>query len=453
MKQLARCIWLLLSAIVLDVGYAQQFTDISQSQYPNSIRYLQDQWVVEWYPDGSFGIHRDVTRAEMMKIVLEANNSLLSDQSANCFDDVTNQRFATYICYANENKMIKWIGNNMFGPDLPVTLAQWIKIATNAFTYGIVEWTWEYRYAPYLNFAHNNNIFSKYSVYPDAAMTREQVAYLIHQLMLAKSWDRIMDNIRQVASSGCNQTPPSSAPSEVNLDGVTRHILTSIGNKYQSDLPTALVIAFHGRTNSNDDLRKYLNLDKVTQQNAIIVYPSWLPEWWPTRNRQNGGDKSNNLRDFALFDEIVEQFSQQYCINKDEIYIIWHSLGAWFTNTLACTRGDVIRGMGSVWGSITRNDCAGPVASIIMHHPDDNLSSFAWGQNARESALVQNRCTNNSVAIWPTIWHCIEYECMPDAPVIRCPHTEDNTRWYYYPHTRPSFASPMIWDFWKGLEK
>jgi len=453
MKLYARCIACILLVGGYNTTYAQQFTDLEWYQYADSIRYLQDREIVKWYPDGSFGVDREINRAEMMKIILEASNTVFTGQWSDCFSDVTDQRYARYICYASSQKMIKWIGDNRFGPDNSVTIAEWLKIAINAFDYGITEWVGEYRYMPYLNLVHNNNIFSKYAIYPDTVMTRGQMAYLTHQLMLAKSWDRIMDSIRQVTSSGCGQTPPSSPLTELNLYGETRHFLTTIGKNYTSDSPAPLVIVFHGRTNSNADIRNYIKLDKTTQGDAIIVYPSGLPKWWPTRNRQNGGDKSNNLRDFALFDEIVNQFSQQYCINKDEIYVIWHSLGAWFTNTLACARGDVIRGMWSVWGSITRNDCAWPVASIIMHHPDDNLASFAWWVAARDRALKQNRCTTNTAPVWPTIGHCIEYECMSDAPVIRCPHTEDDTRWYYYPHTRPKFATPMIWDFWRWLEK
>jgi polyhydroxybutyrate depolymerase len=49
-----------------------------------------------------------------------------------------------------------------------------------------------------------------------------------------------------------------------------------------------------------------------------------------------------------LFDQLVQEFSDSYCIDLDHIYVVGHSLGARFTNSLACARGDVIRGIGSV---------------------------------------------------------------------------------------------------------
>lgn len=123
-------------------------------------------------------------------------------------------------------------------------------------------------------------------------------------------------------------------------------------------------------------VRGYYGIEKASQGNAIVVYPSGLPEEGPSRNRSAPGDKSDKLRDFALFDQLLEEFSSSYCIDIDQVFVVGHSLGAWFTNSLSCARGDVIRAIGSVGGGTTTNACNGPVAAMIMHHPNDNLSSF-----------------------------------------------------------------------------
>jgi S-layer homology domain len=90
--------------------------------------------VVKGYPDGSYGIDRAMTRAEMMKIVLEARfdetlspsdtpgvlpsgASLIKEQQKdmkNCFTDVMDDRYAPYVCYASKEKMVKGIGNGLF---------------------------------------------------------------------------------------------------------------------------------------------------------------------------------------------------------------------------------------------------------------------------------------------------------------------------------------------------
>jgi hypothetical protein len=80
-----------------------------------------------------------------------------------------------------------------------VTIAEGLKIAVNVFGgLGVDEGEGNSWYQPYLERAHNNNILSKYAVYPDAPMTRGQMAYLTHQLMLHQKDDREFDNIRDV---------------------------------------------------------------------------------------------------------------------------------------------------------------------------------------------------------------------------------------------------------------
>lgn len=126
-----------------------------------------------------------------------------------------------------------------------------------------------------------------------------------------------------------------------------------------------------------------------------------------------------------------------------------HSLGAWFTNSLSCARGDVIRGIGSVGGGTTIGTCNGPVAAMIMQHPNDNLSSYAAGVTARDQMLRQNSCGQATVPVGPEGGNCVEYiDCQTDAPVIWCPHSDSlNEQGNYYPHTWPDFAGKTIWEF------
>ncbi|HCB51254.1 TPA: hypothetical protein DEP21_01565 [Patescibacteria group bacterium] len=69
---------------------------------------------------------------------------------------------------------------------------------------------------------------------------------------------------------------------------MARHYITVIGNKYNKDTPTKLIFAFHGRTNPNTMVRTYYDVEEASNGNAIIVYPSGLPEEGPKRNWSNG---------------------------------------------------------------------------------------------------------------------------------------------------------------------
>jgi polyhydroxybutyrate depolymerase len=133
------------------------------------------------------------------------------------------------------------------------------------------------------------------------------------------------------------------------------------------------------------------------------------------------------------------------------VFVVGHSLGGWFTNTLACARGHMIRGMWSVGWSITSQECSWLVDALIMHNPDDRLASFAGWEQARDHLLEQNGCSLDSrpYVWWDKEWNCVEYTtCRAWSRVVWCPHS-DSTAYNgnYYPHTWPNFAGEMIWDF------
>lgn len=433
---------------------AVRLSDIRGHQYEDSIKYLVEHGIVKWYDDGTFWPDRPVSRAEFMKIAAWASmGSGVLGSGSNCFDDVKrNDRFAPYVCYARERWIVKGFPGNLFKPNQNVSIAEALKMGLHSFEQPVKEGEGSQWYQPYMDFVHNNSIFSKYALYPDRAMTRGQMAYLSHQLMLEKNGALIFDGIRKVASAGCAATPPRIVPSSSVVNGVTRHYITVVGNKYNQNVPTKLIFAFHGRTNPNTMVRTYYKIEQASQGDAIIIYPAGLPEEWPSRSWSNPGDRAANLRDFALFDQLVEEFSDNYCINTDEIFVVWHSLGAWFTNSLACARGDVIRAIGSVGGGTTINNCRGPVAAMIMHNPEDNLASFESGITARDQLLRQNSCSQETIPVGPAGGNCVQYTCQQDAPVIRCPHndsTEGRMQWYY-PHTWPDFAWPSIWHFFES---
>jgi polyhydroxybutyrate depolymerase len=162
------------------------------------------------------------------------------------------------------------------------------------------------------------------------------------------------------------------------------------------------------------------------------------------------------MRMYELFDEIVKTYSEQYCIDMDRIFVVWHSLGGWATNTLACARGDMIRGSASIGWSVTASACTGPVSALIMHHPEDRLASFQWWVNARDLLLEQNSCNNQTTPLswWPHEWNCELYtSCQDWAWVTRCPHSDSTAYdWRYYPHTWPNFAGETIRNFFDWLK-
>ena len=117
-------------------------------------------------------------------------------------------------------------------------------------------------------------------------------------------------------------------------------------------------MAFHGRTNNNAQVRAYYGLEQPTGDPTIFVYPLALRQADGTFSWSNPGDKPDSLRDYALFDTIVATFAQDYCIDPDRIFVVGHSLGASFVNSLACARGDLI-GVSAVSRAVSSVPTAG----------------------------------------------------------------------------------------------
>lgn len=438
--------------------WVTQFLDIDEStQYGESVLWLSELWVVKWYPDGEFKPDQSITRAEMMKIVLEASiGNDLDENASDCFSDVTDQWFAKYVCYGKSQWMIRGYPDGSFGVDNQVTVAEWLKIAINAFTDRIAEWQGAQWYQPYLEFTHTNSIFSKYAMSPNRSMSRAEVSEIAYVLYQERNGNYEFSWVRDSRSPWCFADANSSTPPTLfEVRWEERSAIVDIGRQVRHSTPAPLIVAFHGRTNSNDQVRDYYNVQREAEGKWIWIYPSGLPEDSSPRSRREGWDPVDDIRVYELFDEIVETYSEEYCVDMDRIFVVGHSLGWWVTNTLACARGDQIRAIWSVGGSATRLECTWPTAAIIMHHPEDRLASFGWGEAARDQILTQNSCATvwTPVLWWPADGNCVQYECQEWAPVVWCPHS-DSTAYNgsYYPHTWPNFAAEAIWEFFDELE-
>ncbi len=412
------------------------FTDIDFHPKAESIRFLAGRGVIDGYSDGSFRPWEAINRAEMLKLLLGAKASSVGN-TRNCFSDVNTEWFAPYVCFAEDQKIVGGYPDGSFRPGDNVTMVEALKMALEAYNVSIPSTNGEW-FESYIRFAHDNNLFSRYSYVPGKLMNRGDLAWMIHQLSLDDQRLRFFTGVRDSRSAGCGLAAPGVVPTSSIIDGIRQTYITDVPSNYDPNTPIALTFAWHGRTNSNSRVRSYYKVYEASAGQTIMVYPAGVGPW-------------NVQRDVVLFDQLLAEFSQNYCVDMDRIYVIGHSLGAWFTNSLACVRGDVIRASGSLGGGTTQTDCAGPVAAITKHNPADRLSSFADGLRARDQHLAQNACRAATVAYQsPNKANCVEYtECAPDLPVVWCPHTEDYSWGDYYPHGWPRWTGEEIWDFFE----
>lgn len=115
---------------------ALAFTDVADDAfYANSITFLGDQGIVEGYADGSFGYDKEINRAEMLKILIEARVMKMEDENLegfadkNCFDDVkAGEWYTKYVCFAKYHGFVSGYGDNTFRPNDKINFVEGVKM-------------------------------------------------------------------------------------------------------------------------------------------------------------------------------------------------------------------------------------------------------------------------------------------------------------------------------------
>jgi len=252
-------------------------------------------------------------------------------------------------------------------------------------------------------------------------------------------------------TAGCSVAAPQQPPDRVNVNGTTRTLITAVPDSYTPGQPHALVVAFHGRTNSNEQARSYFGLEDAIP-NAVFVYPSGVKRGggytW-----SDPGDSAESLRDYAFFDEILRVMSAAYCLDEKRVFVVGHSLGASFANNLACARSTV-RAVASLAGGIRAAACT-PAAALVLHNPADRLVPVASGEKVRNTFIAQNGAAPKGVPMTSGILASFRCTWFVERrnPVVWCPHNfSERYDGSYYPHVWPDTTAQALAYFFATLE-
>ncbi len=428
---------------------AATFPDMERSwyRYREAVSYLQERGVIDGYPDGTFKPKQTINRAELLKIVFKGKSDVVP-VLRRCFSDVNPDAwFAPYVCAAKTRGIIQGYPDGTFKPDTAVNFAEAIKMVLSAYGEDVSEGTGEAWYLPYAEKLESLEVLPQHSYVPWQPLNRERAADLLWR-MLRHQEDRFVPRL----SPGCGKAPVLVPPSNVEVNGVQRDFLLTVPMRYVQHDPAPLIVAFHGRTNSNAQVRQYMRLDREATD-SIIAYPAALPNGNGTYSWANSGDKPQEIRDVALFDAIVEKLSDTYCIDMDRITVVGHSLGAWMANTVACVRGDVVLASATVGGDSVQTTCAGPAAAFLAHNPKDNLAPFSGAERVRTLRRETNFCSPETENTGPSELNCVRHtSCAGGNDILWCPHAIDtDERGVFYPHTWPRSTAKYIVEFLRTL--
>jgi len=242
-------------------------------------------------------------------------------------------------------------------------------------------------------------------------------------------------------SSGCGSDSGfTTGERTITSNGKERVYYLDLPKDYNSNAAYPLIFAFHGLTGdytSFTDEGSTYKLKSVMGEEAILVYPNALPD---------AADVTKWVSaDIDFFDDLYAELAENICFDTRKVFALGHSAGAGFTHELGCQKGDILRAIAPVAGSLTSEDsaCIGQVAVMQTQGAKDTTTPRGMACPTRDYWAAINSCekADPSEGVDST---CDAYVgCDTNFPVQYCEHTGG--------HEWPSFATESIWEFFKSL--
>jgi poly(3-hydroxybutyrate) depolymerase len=224
----------------------------------------------------------------------------------------------------------------------------------------------------------------------------------------------------------------------ITSNNVERIYYLKLPENYNSRTPYPLIFAFHGASGDYTSFTEgHYDLQSVVGDEAILVYPNGLAN-------EAGLTQWNNDIDLIFFDDLFKELETHISFDKNRVFAVGHSAGAGFVHTLGCKRGNVLRAIAPVAGSLLdHKDCIGQVAVMQIQGKNDTAVPLSMVKPSRDYWIAINSCNKETTdeGIDPA---CIAYgNCDPQFPVQYCEHNGG--------HEWPDFASTTMWSFFQSL--
>lgn len=118
------------------------FSDVTAENInAEAVSYLKGKGIVQGYADGSFGVNKDINRAEFLKILLLAAGSYTEDAGKTCVssnpasfkkykDVVHDSWYAPYVCYAIQNNIMEGYPDGTMRPESAINVPEMAKLVS-----------------------------------------------------------------------------------------------------------------------------------------------------------------------------------------------------------------------------------------------------------------------------------------------------------------------------------
>ena len=252
-----------------------------------------------------------------------------------------------------------------------------------------------------------------------------------------------------VASAGCGK-PLSTFKTGTNTykitsAGLNREYIVNLPESYDPNSPHRVVFGMHWYNGSADAVQgwsKWFGLKALDKDTTIFVAPNGTgnPPLW-----------TQGEKDHAFFDDLVALFESNLCVDKSRIFSVGFSFGAMFSNSLAQTHQDVLRGV-VVYAAADYNiyfppNTGKPLAYMGVHGLKDPTCPIASGRSSRDRFVKNNECTVPATvpeAKSGGNYVTYDYMCPSNYPVRWTTFDGKHT---YPPNDTGTWVYQLTWDF------
>jgi polyhydroxybutyrate depolymerase len=238
---------------------------------------------------------------------------------------------------------------------------------------------------------------------------------------------------------------PSTTRGSIDVGGVARSYELFVGEAVGEHPP--LVFLWHGWGGNAVEMMALFQPETYFRD-AIVVAPEGLPRSFKEGGKiksgwQNRGGELEE-RDFALFDALLATLTKSHCIDPKRVYATGFSNGGFFTNALACHRGDALAAAAPRAGGGPYPDekCGGPVPILISHGHKDVVIKFEIAER--------------SLQRWAGWAGCEPPATLPDEGCVDLPGCSNAVRFCATPggHSYPKQLIPQsVADFFRGKNR
>jgi polyhydroxybutyrate depolymerase len=191
-------------------------------------------------------------------------------------------------------------------------------------------------------------------------------------------------SVRPSASASCTSTAGltagKTAEQQISSGGKSRTYLLHLPAGYNPKQPTPVVLAFHGRKGTGNDIEQFSGIDSL---DAIAVYPRGLAG--PDHETSwEGAPETAQADDVRFVSDVLDRLQSTLCVDTNRIFATGKSEGGGFTALLACRMSNRIAAFATVSGAFYPGTDAGcspstRVPIVDFHGTGDTIMKYNGG--------------------------------------------------------------------------